>query len=67
MSRRSPQVGDRAHHRGGLDSRTVTRVGYIPGDRKKYVGLQIGTVEAWPCAASNYTFEAPKPGLEYLT
>ena len=59
MPKRKPQVGDIAH-RGGLDPRRVVRVGRaVPADydrERLCVGLQIGTVEAWPCPASNYTF-----------
>lgn len=44
------QAGDIAHHKGGLDSRVVTRV------EGRMIGLQIGTVEAWPCPRANYTF-----------
>lgn len=57
MPARKPQVGDRAHHRGGLDSRTVTRVEMVDG--QWFVGLEIGSVEAWPCPAINYRFAAP--------
>ena len=66
MPGRKPQVGDIAHHKGGLDPRRVVRVGRaVPADydrERLCVGLQIGTVEAWPCPASNYTFTRTRDG-----
>ncbi len=59
MPSRKPQVGDRAFHKGGLDTRTVTRVEKVGG--RWFVGLHISdTCEAWPCPAANYTFTADK-------
>jgi hypothetical protein len=59
MPKRHPQVGDRAHHKMGLDSREVTRVEVVDG--RWMVGLFISeTCEAWPCPAGNYTFTAPR-------